>query len=186
MKNPRLAKIYAKSLLDLALEQNALDPILNDIQLMQKMCHESKDFTLMLQSPIIKGDKKINILEAIFTDKLNPVTKAFVLLLVKKSRESFLPEIAESFIQQYKTYKNIHIVRLTTAAPLNEGLQQQLTEKINSSVGNGTVELETKVDEQLIGGFILEIKDKLFDASIRRDLMDIKKQFIHNEFIAKI
>ncbi|MEY3055838.1 MAG: synthase subunit delta, partial [Bacteroidota bacterium] len=49
-----------------------------------------------------------------------------------------------------------------------------------------TIELTTKTDESLIGGFVLEFNNNLVDASIARDLKDIKKQFLNNEFISKI
>lgn len=186
MHNPRLATRYAKSLIDIAKEQNALDSVLQDMQSIHQVCKSSKDFTLMLQSPLVKGDRKAAIINSVFEKKnLQPVSKSFIDLLVNKSRETFLPEIAAEFINQYKEIKNINTVYLTTAIPLDEATQKSIADKIALSV-NGQVDLHIKVDSEIIGGFILEVKDKAFDASIRRDLNDIALQFRENLFVAEI
>ena len=186
MRNPRLAHRYAKSLLDLAVEYNSLEAVLKDMELIHKTCADSRELTVLLRSPVISADKKTNILNAIFNDKIEAVTKGFVALLIKKGREFFLPEMAESFVAQYKVYKNIHVVRLTTAVELNDTLKSSIEDKITSAIGSGTIDLETKVNEKLIGGFVLEVGDKLFDTSILRDLNDIRSQFTKNEYIPLI
>jgi F-type H+-transporting ATPase subunit delta len=111
MPNPRLASRYAKSLLDLAVEQNALEATLKDVQLLEAT-GKNRDFANMLRSPIIKGDKKQEILKAIFGSNLGQLTQAFVNLLISKGREANLPEIATAFISQYKAMKNIRTVKL--------------------------------------------------------------------------
>jgi len=186
MRNPRLATRYAKSLLDLAIEQNTLEPVLNDMKMIHKACADSRELTVVLRSPVIGADKKIAILNAIFQDKIQVITKGFVALLIKKGREFFLPEMAEAFVAQYKTYKNIHVVRLTTAINIDESLKNDIQAKVTAALADGTVDLETSVNEDLIGGFVLEVGDKLFDASILRDLNDIKKQFTKNEYVPLI
>lgn len=186
MQNPRLASRYAKSLVDIAKDQNALDAILGDMETVNKVCTSSKEFTAMLRSPLIKGDKKSQIINAVFEKQnLQPITKSFINLLVNKGRESNLPEIATSFINQYKDIKSINTIYLTTAIPLDNDTQELITNKIKASV-KGEVDLHTKVDADILGGFILEVKDKAFDASIRRDLNDIRKQFEKNLYVADI
>jgi F-type H+-transporting ATPase subunit delta len=186
MRNPRLATRYAKSLLDLAQEQNVLEPVLKDMNMLTELCSKSPDFTLMLRSPVIKGDKKRAVLKAIIGDKVQPVTEGFITLLVKKGREFFLPEMAAAYVTQYKTLKKIHTVQFTTAVKIDETLKQEILGKITASVKEGTIDLQMDVNEHLVGGFTLEVGDKLFDASIRRDLNDIKKQFTKNLYVADI
>jgi F-type H+-transporting ATPase subunit delta len=106
--------------------------------------------------------------------------------LVTKGREGDLFEITNSFIAQYNEIKGIHIVKLTTAVAISDDLKQSIQLKVNTSVSSGTVELETKVDEKLIGGFVLEFDNKLVDASILRDLNDIKKQFLTNYYVPSL
>lgn len=186
MRNPRLASRYAKSLLDLAIEQNVLDAVLADMQLMQKASADSRELVLMLRSPILTPDKKVHILTAIFGGKIHTLTQRFIELLVRKGREFFLPEMTAAFIDQYKVYKKIHVVKLTTAFELDDELKSFIESKVKLSIPEGSIELETEVDTDLIGGFVLQVGDKLFDASVLRDLNDIKKQFTKNEYIPLI
>lgn len=186
MRNPRLANRYAKSLIDIAQEQNAMEAVLADMERILSTCKASRDFALMLRSPLINGDKKISVMQAVFGEgAFHRITDAFIKLLMAKGREVFLEEISAAYIAQYKDVKSINTVKLTTAVPLTEAVQKQITDKIMQAV-DGQLELHSSVDPDILGGFILEIKDKSFDASIRRDLNDIKKQFEHNLFIAKI
>jgi F-type H+-transporting ATPase subunit delta len=186
MQNPRLAARYAKSLLDLAIEQNQLEATLTDVQLLSDVCKQSREFCVMLRSPVINADKKQVIVDAVIGHRLSPLTKAFVTLLVTKGRESSLPEIADAFMQQYKTMKNIRTVKLTTAVPVNDLVKQAIKTKVMGSLSSSTVELEEAVDPDLIGGFVLEMDDKLFDASVRRDLNDVRKQFLKNIYVSQI
>jgi len=82
--------------------------------------------------------------------------------------------------------KGIHVVKLTTANAITEELKAAIESKVKSSQGFPTVELETVVDEKLIGGFVLEFDNKLVDASILNDLKVIKQQFLQNHYVEKI
>jgi F-type H+-transporting ATPase subunit delta len=186
MQNPRLASRYAKSLLDLAVEQNTVDTTLQDIQLLDSISRQSRDFTNMLRSPIIKSDKKKSILDAVVGDKLNPLAKAFVTLLVDKGREANLPEIATAFIAQYKEMKNIKTVKLTTATPVSDVVKEAIVKKITASLNGAQIEVKEEVNPDIIGGFVLQMDDKLIDASVRRDLNDVRDQFTKNIYISQI
>jgi F-type H+-transporting ATPase subunit delta len=186
MQNPRLAARYAKSLLDLAIEKNVLDATLQDMQTLEQVCKQSREFVVMLRSPVIKPDMKSAALNAVIGDKLQPLSKAFTTLLVSKGRESTLPEIATAFIQQYKDLKKIRTIRLTTAMPVNDSVKEAIRSKVAGNMVDHTVEMETLVDPALIGGFTLEIGDKLVDASVRRDLNDIKKQFLDKSYVMQL
>ncbi|MFT4062208.1 MAG: ATP synthase F1 subunit delta [Edaphocola sp.] len=180
MQNPRLAARYAKSLLDIALEQNNLEAIKADMEYIAKICAESRDFELMLVSPIIKGSKKEAIIKAVLGNNIQPTTRSFINLLINKGREVFLPEIAGAFAGQYRSYKKIVPVKLVTAAAIGDSLKKMIADKVAASVNDDKIELDTSIDASLIGGFTLEVGDKFFDASIKRNLNDIKKQFNKN------
>jgi F-type H+-transporting ATPase subunit delta len=185
MQNPRLAARYAKSLLDLAVEQNQLDAVYADMKWLQQVNKSNPDFVNMLRSPIISSDKKDKIIDAIIGSSVSKITMLFTNLLTQKTRESNLPEIVTAFIEQYNKLKNIQTVKLTTATPVSEELKNSIVAKVRSAVSTA-VEIETSVKEELIGGFKLEVAGTLIDASIQRDLNDIKKQFLNNEYIHNI
>lgn len=186
MPNPRLASRYAKALLDLAIENGELEAVNNDMSWLLAVTKSNRDFVNLLKSPVISGDKKLTILKAVAGSRLGKLTGAFITLLVNKGRESHVPEIASSFVSQYKKYKNIHIVKLTTATPLSTGTREAIVNQVKSTGGYENIELEENVDEDIIGGFRLQIGDKLIDASIAYDLKSIAKQFENNDFIYRV
>ncbi len=186
MSNPRLADRYAKSLIDLSIERNQLDAVRADMQYIQALCKGSRDFVNVLRSPIIKADQKEKMLVTVITGKVSELTSVFSNLLVKKGRESDLPEIANAFISQYNSLKGIHQVKLTSAVPVSEELKNSIKERVQKANDFITVELETVVDQKLIGGFVLEFNNKQIDASIANDLREIKKQFLQNQYVANI
>ncbi|MBV9986681.1 MAG: ATP synthase F1 subunit delta [Chitinophagaceae bacterium] len=186
MPNPRLAGRYAKSLIDLSTERNLLEVVYADMKYLEAVCKASRDFVNMLKSPVINADQKNSILTAVTSGKVSELTAAFNTLLIKKGREGDLPEIASAFVDQYNAIKGIHKVKLTTAVPVSEPLKEAIELKVRSARGLGNVELETAVDDSLIGGFVLEFNNNLVDASILRELKDIKKQFSQNLFVHNI
>lgn len=186
MSNPRLAARYAKSLLDFAVEQNQVDKVYQDIKMLQALCNTNTDFVNMLKSPVIKSDKKEKIVEAVIDGKVTPMTSSFFKLLINKAREYNLPEIVTSFIDQYNKLNHIHTIKLTTAIAISESLKDAIVNKIKSGTSYQKIELETEVKDELIGGFTLEVGGTLIDASILRDLNDVKKQFKNNEYIHSI
>src|SRR5690242_8232796 len=186
MQNPRVASRYAKSLIDLAVQLQQLEPVHQDMLLMQSVCRENPDFVNLLRSPIVNTDKKEKIFDAIFGGKVNTVTAQFSKLLIRKGRENFLPEVIRAFISRYQQIKNITKVKITAAVPMDDKLKQEIIGKIRTSSPLENIQLETAVNEDLIGGFVLEMENMLFDASIRHDLEDIKKQFNSNIYVRNI
>ena len=186
MPNPRLATRYAKSLIDLAIEKGELEKVFADMQWLNGVCKSNRDFVNLLRSPIIKGDTKKKILEAVTTGNISEMTAAFNRLLITKGRESNLPEISQAFIAAYKEKKNIQTISLTTATPISDAVRNAIIGQIKQSAGFQNVELEEKVDADIIGGFVLQAGDKLIDASISYDLKTIAKQFENNDFIYKV
>lgn len=186
MPNPRLAARYAKSLLDLSVEQNSLEAVYNDMLLLQHLIKGNSDLAALLRSPVVASDKKDKIIAAITEGRVTPLTAAFNKLLVAKGRESNLPEIAVAFISQYKQLKNIHTVKLTTAAPVSDVVKSAIVDRIKATTDMQSIELETVVDDRLIGGFTLQVGDKLVDASIATDLKSIARQFENNDFLYKL
>jgi F-type H+-transporting ATPase subunit delta len=141
---------------------------------------------VLLRSLVVKADKKIAIVEAVTKGKISDLTGAFNRLLINKGRESYLPEIIAAFIDQYKKQKGIHTIKLTTAVPVTEEVKAQFISQVQKQTNMSNIDLKTSVDEEIIGGFVLEIGDQLVDASILYDLNKVKSQFLKNDFIYKI
>jgi F-type H+-transporting ATPase subunit delta len=186
MQNPRLASRYAKSLIGLAIEKGQLEQVFADMQWLHAVCKSNRDFVNLLRSPIIRNDVKKKILTAVTDGKISELTAAFNSLLVTKNRERYLPEIVSAFIASYKEHKNIQTIHLTTASQVSDVVKQAIVNQVKKSGGFEQVELEEKINPDIIGGFVLQIGDKLVDASIAYDLKAIANQFKNNDFIYKI
>lgn len=156
------------------------------MQYLQAVCKVSREFVVLLKSPVIPIDKKNGALTAITTGKISALTAAFNKLLIDKNREFYLPEIVEAFIDQYNVIKGIHKVKLTTATQISDEVKKAIVSKITNETSLEHIELESVVKEELIGGFILEYNNNLIDASIQRDLRDIKNQFEKNVYVRQI
>ncbi|GJM32039.1 MAG: ATP synthase subunit delta [Saprospiraceae bacterium] len=186
MSVQRIASRYAKSLLDLAIEENKVDRILEDIQSFGEVV-KNRDFYLMLKSPIINATKKTQIAKLIFEGKFDKMTMAFLNILFVKGREGYMPEIAAEFLDQYKKLKHISTVRVTSAVALKDEVLASLRKKLEqSSDTDEKVEIVTKVDPDLIGGLVIEFEDKVYDASLSHKLDQLKKEFSENLYISQI
>ena len=181
----KLASRYAKSILDLAKEQGKLDVLVADIRLLESAIKNNREFYMMLKSPIVQGDKKMDVVLHVFRDKISDMTEHFIGILMRKNRESYLPEIISAFIAQYNTLNHITPVTVVTAQPLSAEMQQVLVSRLKISAGLQKVELTQEIDADLIGGYVLRWEDKMIDNSIARGLTLLKDEFDNNDYIRK-
>jgi F-type H+-transporting ATPase subunit delta len=186
MSAQRIASRYAKSLINLAKEQGKLERVLEDVQSFRQVA-KNRDFLLMLKSPVVKADTKERVFNQLFAGKYDEMTMAFLRILLRKGREAQLAEIADEFSLQYKVIKHITTVKLVTAAPLSDEAVKAIHAKLlASSNTDQNVELTTKVDPDIIGGFVIEFGDRLYDASVIHKLEQMKKNFKGNLYISQI
>ncbi|MBK8517947.1 MAG: ATP synthase F1 subunit delta [Saprospiraceae bacterium] len=183
MSVSRISSRYAKSLMDLALERNELEAVKKDITFFNEAV-KNRDLYLLLKSPIIKADKKVSIFKIIFGGKVGKTTMAFFDIIIRKGRETYLREIAVDFMRQYRDFNSISSVIISTASPLSESSLNEIKSKLlSSSITLDKVEITEKVDPALIGGFVIEVGDRLYDASISHKLDELRKEFIENQFV---
>ncbi|MFB9842341.1 ATP synthase F1 subunit delta [Mucilaginibacter ginsenosidivorans] len=178
MSELTVANRYAKSLIDLAEEEKALEAIRSDMELFTHTLKANSQLQAVLANPIIAHDKKIKILEAIFAGKVSKVTDSFFKIMINKSRAQVLYATAKEFINQYNVIKNIVRAYVTSATPLSEENKKQIIAELKASTG-GTIELHTKVDHNLIGGFVLKVGDLQVDTSLLTSLKKLKSDFAH-------
>jgi len=185
MSGIRIASRYAKSLLDLCIEKGQLDAAKADMALLQSAVTESRELRMMLMSPVVKADKKIDILSKVFEGKLSALTMGFITLLTRKGREGYLPEIVESFVQQLRRHQGITVAEVVSAVALDASSRSKLMESAKQLAG-GEVELVEKVDASLIGGFVLKVGDRQIDTAIANRIKALKRDFSENPYIAEI
>ncbi len=186
MSAHRIAVRYAKALFEVALEQGKLERVLQDIRAFEKLC-QVREFYLLLKSPIIKADKKARILDGLIKGHFDELTIKFIHLLVRKGRERYLSEIAQAFIEEYKHYKHIVTVKVTSAVPLSQATLDKICQRLKEvGLVKGEIELITKVDPTLIGGVQIEFEGKRIDATVAHQLDKVAREFKDNLYISQI
>ena len=174
MKGSKIAGRYATALLELSIEQNKVDQVLADMKYLLEVNNENSDFQLLLDSTIVKGDKKIAIFEELF-GQFEEVSTSFVKLITNNGRESYLPTIAEAFDAQVKEHRGIVPITIISAVPLANSTKEIILEKVEKGV-NGKLEVTELIDSSLIGGFIVRMGDKQIDASVASQFNDLKQR----------
>lgn len=174
MKGTRATSRYAKALLELAIENNQVDEVLNDMKYVVGVSNEAREFQLLVKSPIINPDKKIAIFNELF-GQFQQISLAFIGLITKKGREVLLADIAASYEDQVNKYKGITPLTITSAVPLSEVVKSKILSKVKG-IASGTLEVTEKIDPAIIGGFIVRTDDKQIDASVASQLDNLKQR----------
>ena len=187
MSAKSVASRYAKSLLELADEQGKVESVYEDVELLKKML-KNRDLYGMFKSPVIPAHHKIKVINALFGGRLDDLTLRFIRLVVQKERGELLPQIALEFIDQYKAFKNISIVHITSAAVLSEEAIRRIKEKLHEKgLIDGEIEILEKIDPSLIGGFVMEFDGYRYDSSVSWLLSDLRKgEYSTNLYKSKI
>ncbi len=183
MSEFRGAGRYATALIDLSQEQNNLEVIYNDIKVFLSVLKQNPALEATLKSPVIIGEKKFAVLKKIFGSTFQANTISFFQIIIRKNRGMFLKAIAEAFILQYNGLKNIARAEVKTAIALDEKTYAEVKDFIARSTGKN-IELQTIVDPTLVGGIVVKMEDRLFDASIKGSLQKIRKELL-NTYISK-
>ncbi|MEQ8325134.1 MAG: ATP synthase F1 subunit delta [Vicingaceae bacterium] len=181
---PRVSARYAKSILELAVERNVLEETLVDMKLVSKTLVECPDLNVMLKSPVIKADKKKRIFSTVFKDQISTLSAKFFEIIIRKSREQLILDITWAFIKQYKDYKNINIVYVETASPLNEENRKSIMEYLKTQIKD-EIELIENIKEELIGGVVIRMKDVQIDASVRSNIAKLEREFSKDLYTIK-
>lgn len=183
MSEFRAAARYAKSLVDLSKERNLLEQIYTDMKLFISVYKQNPSLQAMLTSPIITSDKKMTVLNKVFGGNVQPLTLQFFEIVARKNRSIYMLSIAQAVINQYNELKNIASATVKSAIALDAKTYDEIKSFISSSTGKH-IELHAVVEPGLIGGIVIKIGDKLFDASIAGSLNKVKQELL-NTYISK-
>jgi F-type H+-transporting ATPase subunit delta len=180
MAEDKLCYRYAKAFFEDAREKGLLESVQQDMLFLYKTISDNRDLKLFLKSPIISKEKKRDIITSIFGDKVSAYTIKAIFFLIDKGREGFLSDIATAFVKRYNQYKNITYVKVTTAVPMDEATEAAVRKAIINKIGNTELIIKPQVDPYLLGGFVIDFGDKVFDASVRHRLSAISNELIHH------
>jgi F-type H+-transporting ATPase subunit delta len=177
MSENKAASRYAKSIIDLSIETNSLEEVKSDMALVSKVIGVNSQLEAILNNPIVPLDKKAGILADLFQSKVHPITSSFLKLMVNKGRSSIVYSAAKQVVTQYNDIKGIVTAEVISATALTAESRAEIIAIVKNELGANHVIIKEKVDDDLIGGFILKVEDKQFDASIAGGLKKLKKEF---------
>jgi len=171
---------YAKAFFSLAKEKNLIQPFKKDIEIISDVCGNSNEFVLLLESPVLKTSKKSEIIISIFKGKIDNLTLKFLQLIVKNKREVYIPAICRNYLALTRKNQNIKLSQLTTATEIDSKTIEKIKSTIEKEL-NAKVELTANVKPDIIGGLILRMEDKQFDASVATQLKKMRQQLQETE-----
>lgn len=175
MRDIRVAKPYARALYDAAVEQNALADIVADVDRLRELIEASEELTQLIHSPVLAPQFKSETFQQLFTDAMHPLTINFFRLLALKQRERYLTAIMDLFSVIVDEAAGRLVAQVTTAVPLTSEQEERLTEQLSAYSGK-QVRLETTTNAQIQGGFIVQLDDTVFDASVATQLQRLRQQ----------
>ncbi len=180
MDESKITVRYAKAFFSLAKEKQMLDVLKTDIELIMRLASESADFVLLLESPVIKTSQKEKLFQSIFNGKVDEMSLNFLKLIAENKREVHIPGICRNFLNLYRQDQGVKSAVITSAIPLNKDILTQVKSQLKQAF-NTDVELEAKVKDELIGGFVLRVDDQQIDASLATQLRKVKEELLQTE-----
>ncbi|GMN10095.1 ATP synthase F1 subunit delta [Croceitalea sp. MTPC9] len=178
MNEARAAIRYAKATLDFAVEQKAADKVEKDMRTIASVISENTELQNVLSSPVVKNDVKKKSLNAIFKGS-NQITLGLIDTLTANKRIEMLQEVAYKYIILFEKMKGEDVAHVTSAVPLTADLEKKILAQVTKLTGN-KVTIENKVDESIVGGFILRVGDLQYDASVANKLNGLKREFTNS------
>ena len=171
----RAAIRYAKAILDTAISSGTAAKVNDDMSLIITTVDSNAELKEFLSSPIIDSNSKMNVLTEVFAS-VQAETKSLFRLLQENKRFEILSSIATQFNALFDEMNGIEVAKVTTAFPITEDLEAKVLDKI-ATISNKKVTIENIVDPSIIGGFVLRIGDKQYNASVANRLQELKREF---------
>ena len=175
MTGNRAAIRYAKAILDVANSKNAAQEVNNDMISIATTVSGNEELSGFIQNPTISVEIKEKALLEVFA-AVNPVTKSLFHLLFVNKRFEILEAIAIQYNRLFDESNGIEVAKVTTAFPITPELETKVLAKI-AEFSNKKITIENIVDPAIIGGFILRVADKQYNASVANKLSELKREF---------
>jgi F-type H+-transporting ATPase subunit delta len=171
----RAAIRYAKAILEIAVSTGKANQVNDDMKSIIAAVNSSADLKDFLASPIITSEVKMNVLSEVF-GSVQADTKSLFRLLQENKRFQILEAIATQFNAQFDEMNGVEVAKVTTAFPITADLESKILAKA-TAMSTKKITIQNTVDPSIIGGFILRIGDKQYNASVSNRLQELKREF---------
>lgn len=169
MRDRNVAVRYAQALLDVAIDNDVVDGLTESFDGIIASVRGHRDLLVFMQSPQVRTQEKKQVIESVFAGKVEPAMLHFLELLLDKGRMMHLGDIHEEYTTLVEKYRGMQRVRVVTAVPLAQDLEQKLAEKLARLTGKKII-LDKKVDPSVIGGVCVTLGDQIIDGTIATGL----------------
>ena len=177
MKNLRAARRYATALMAEVEGRREMDAVAADLSMIGSMLEGSRELRRLLASPVITGQKKMQVFDALLKKRVSDTTLMFVRLLISKHRGDLLPEIVEQFSVLRDAKLGIVQAEVRSAVGVTVAQRDTLQKQLDHYTGK-KVNLLIEVAPELKGGLLVRIGDTVLDASVRRQLELLRDRFV--------
>lgn len=173
-----VSKTYGEALFELAVEEGKEDAFLEEIMELKNILRENPDFSKLMNHPKILKEEKQKVLKNVFQGRISEELLGFLHLIISKDRYGEIDSILNYFIDEVKKLKGIGIAYVTTAIALNEAQQKEIEAKLLATTSFRKMEMHFQLEEELIGGMVIRIGDRVVDSSIRTKLFEMQRQLL--------
>ncbi|MDZ8054913.1 MAG: ATP synthase F1 subunit delta [Aulosira sp. ZfuVER01] len=170
VETAEIAQPYAQALMSIAQSKNQTEQFGEDARVLVNLLKDSAPLQNLIDNPFIQPERKKAVISQILGDGANPYLRNFLLLLVDKRRIFFLEAILQQYLALLRQLNQTVLAEVISAVPLTEAQQQAVIDKVLAITNARQVELETKIDSDLIGGLIIKVGSQVIDASLRGQL----------------
>ena len=173
-----VSQTYGEALFEVAMEEQKTDIFLEEALVFLTTLEQNPELDKLMKHPKISKLEKEQVMDTVFKNQVSDEMLGFVKLVVKKERYNELPKIFRYLVDRIKEEKKIGIAYVTTAVELSDAKKQNVENRLLQTTQYKTMEMHYAVDESLIGGMVIRIKDRVVDSSVRTKLEEMKKQLL--------
>lgn len=173
-----ISKTYGEAIFELAVTENRVDELAEEIQTVLKALKENPAFSDIMKHPKIIKEEKLQVIETVFKGRVSDELTGFLRLIVEKDRYDRIFDIMQYFLDEVKALKGIGVAYVTSALPLREEQKKQVEAKLLETTTFKEMEMHYQADKALIGGMVIRIGDRVADSSIRTKLSHLEQQLL--------
>lgn len=177
-----ISKRYATALFDIAVENNSIDELENQVRVLHEVLDSEEQFMQILHHPHILGDEKIQLLKDVFSSQISNELMGLLVLVVQKGRQEYILEILSTFLDEVKKHKDIVTAVVVSAVPLKDEQIDKIKQNLTNSVKK-QIQIETQVDSSIIGGLKIRVGDRILDASVQGKLQGLKTRLYDMQLV---
>ena len=171
-----VSKTYGDALFELALEENKIDSLSEEVKVVKRALLENEDLSRLMNHPKIVKEEKVQLTEDIFKGHVSMELVGLMRMIVEKGHYQELDNVFSYFIERVKEHTNIGTAYVTSAMELSDAQKKAVEKRLLETTKYVEFEMHFSVDAALIGGMVIRIGDRVVDSSVKTKLYDLTRE----------